>query len=396
MKRVLFYYDNFCGETSKGGTEVATYRIAKALKEFGKDIEVYQVFRRKCDPINKFPYTDIARLSNYYPTFEKELADFISKYEIDYVINMSRFFRHEAIAKAAKKSGRDVKVMFMQHFAPGSEIKKPTFKSGIHLLRLNPLNPLYWLRASVYPLIKFPRNLKYKKVYREVYEKSSKVILLSKGYEEDYCKTGGFADKSKFVAIPNIFDNSETSSGKEILAGKKKRVLILSRLDEIQKRISLALKIWQKIEQDQDLTDWSLDIVGTGHDAGIVKKLVRQLGLNRVILHGWQERKSFLKEDSILMMTSEYEGLPLSILEAQAFGCVPIAFDSFASLKDIVTPFENGVIVERFGDIDDFTTKLKDLMNDRDYREELAKNCMKASDAFSSGNIASLWLDILK
>ena len=36
MRRVLFYYDNFCDDNSKGGTEVATFRIVKALKNTGE------------------------------------------------------------------------------------------------------------------------------------------------------------------------------------------------------------------------------------------------------------------------------------------------------------------------------------------------------------------------
>ena len=393
MRRILFYSENFCDDKAKGGLEVATYRIAKGLKESG-EWEVYHAFRRKSDGKIKSIYADVIRLRADGRNFEKELKKFIINHEIEVVVNMTRFFRHGHIFKASKNAGRDIKVIFMQHFAPGSEFKKGTFASGIHLLKLNPFNLLYWLRASVYPLLKLPRNQRLPKVYRETYRQCDRLILLSEGYKELYKKIASIKDDSKFITIPNIFDPAGGMDDSRV-NNKKKSVLILSRMDEIQKRISLALKIWENIEKDPDLVDWQLDIVGTGHNVDIVRRLIRHLGLQRVVMHGWKEREPFLEEDAILMMTSEYEGLPLSVLEAQAYGCVPVAFDSYASLRDVVTPFYNGVIVENFGDIKDFSDKLKDLMYDSEYRTELSKNAINSSNKFSSEKITKQWLDIL-
>lgn len=415
MKRILFYAENFCGPDSRGGTEIATYRIAKALKAIG-GYEVFNAYRNgQGDDVNL--YSDIIRLKTSHADFRKQLSVFIKEKDIDVVVNMSRFFRHQDIAEAVARSARNAQIMFMQHFAPGSEFKKPTYKSGLHLLKLNPLNPLYWLRTSLYPLFKYPRNKKLRKLYREIYEISDKVILLSETYKSSYCEVGGFSDTSKFVAVPNIFDGlmkpetgnpegTDYSRGlKEEEKGhinqqgengsKEKRVLILSRLDEIQKRLSLALQIWRKIEDDPDLAEWRLDIVGTGHNRDIVERLIKKLDLRRVTMHGWQDRTPFLQRSQIMMMTSEYEGLPLNLLEAQAYGVVPIAFNSFGGLKDIVEEYHDGVIVENFGDVDDYVKKLTELMYDEAYRDELSKNAMKASDKFSSEKIAEKWNRIL-
>lgn len=392
MRRILFFSENFCGPEVKGGLEVATYRIAKALKE-EKGIEAYAAFRSKTFTGDKSIYEDIIKLSGPHRKFQKDLAQFISEKRIDIVVNMSRFYRHKDIVRAVETSGKTVKIFFMQHFAPGSEIKKPTFSSGFHLLKLNPYNPLYWLRSTVYPLLKLPRRLKFSKVYRETYEDSDKIILLSEGYIEDYCRIGKLKDKSKFKAIPNIFlQSGNPEFGME---QKKKRVLILSRMDEIQKRISLALEIWKEIEKDPDLNDWHLDIVGSGHNSDIVKRLIKKYNLRNVTLHGWQPREKFLQESSILISTSEYEGLPLSILEAQAYGVVPIVFGSYASVFDVISNYENGVIVENFGDVTDFSKKLKDLMYNEDYRTELSRNSSNSMNRFSPEQIAKQWIQLL-
>lgn len=391
MKRILFYAENYCGDKSKGGLEVATWRLANALKESG-EWDVYSAFRNKWEGNDIFPYAEVVRLSHNEKKFEKELADFIKRNKIDVVVNMTRFFRHKHIVRAVKSSQRDIKVVFMQHFAPGSEKKKPTYASGWHLLKLNPWNPLYWLRVTVYPLIKLPRNLSLGKIYRKVYDSSDKVVLLSSGYIDDYKKIAGLSDDSKFIGIPNIYEVPTEEKTHE----KKRKVLVLSRMDEVQKRVSLALKIWKKVEDEKDFDDWHLDIVGTGHDMNIMKRLAKKLKLSRATFHGWKNREPYLKESPILMMTSEYEGLPLSILEAQAYGCVPIVFDSYASLKDVVEDGKTGVTVKEFGDIDDFAYKLSDLMRDENKRLAISESAKSESNRFSSERICNQWLEMLK
>ena len=393
MKRILFYSENFCGDKIKGGLEVATFRIAKTLKDSGK-WEIYNAFRSKSDGRDKCIYSDVVKLSKSDLKFRKELAEFISKNKIDVVVNMSRFFRHSHIVKAAKDSGRNVKIVFMQHFAPGSEMKKPTFSSGFHLLKLNPFNPLYWLRSTVYPLLKLPRRLKFGEIYKDTYNDSDKVILLSEGYKNDYGRIGKFTDQSKFIAIPNIYESDLIVTCRK--PTKEKRVLILSRMDEIQKRMSLALKVWSIIEKDPELKNWHLDIVGSGHNTDIVKRLIKRYKLKNVMYHGWQPREEFLRNSSILISTSEYEGLPLAILEAQAYGVVPIAFDSYSSLKDVVEDGYNGVVVEKFGDCTEYANKLARLMKDDELRHEIAANAMDSSSRFSSEKIGSQWLEMLE
>ena len=392
MKKVLFYFSNYCGENSRGGTEVATYRIASALKNTGQCM-VYNAFHDSKGYSSDSIYADTIVLPKTTVPLANALSDFIRTHEIDNVDVMGRFFKIGKILKGVKKSGRTPGVIFMQHFAPGSEKKKTSYSASFHLWKLNPTRTRYIFRALFYPLVKLPRTLRWKSVYKRAYQNCDKVVLLSEGYKDAYCKVGGFSDKSKFEAIPNIFELPEGIERSSYQ--KQKRVLILSRMDEIQKRISLALKIWEKIEKDPGLKDWYLDIVGTGNNTDIVKRLLKKSGLKNVTMHGWQNREPFLERSSILMMTSEYEGLPLSILEAQAYGCLPIAFNSFASLGDVITDGENGVIVEKFGDIETYAEKLKLIMKDKEYRDKLALNSAIDLDKFSAEKIADKWLRIL-
>lgn len=390
MNRILFYYDNYSGETARGGTEKATLRIANALKATRR-WEIFHAYAHNGPKGKETTFKESLKLRKNTGSFEKELADFIRENRIDVVVNMGRFFRHNKLKKAIERSGRESKLLFMHHFAPRSEMKKGTYKSGWHLLQLNPANPLYWLRATLYPLLKMPRMLKYKSAYRNVYETSDKVILLSDGYKKEYANFAGTGDMSKFISIPNIYDAPQTNRS----IRKEKRVLILSRMDEIQKCISLALEIWKKIEDDEALKEWELDIVGTGHDINAIKRTARRLRLKRATFHGWQDSKPFLEKGAILMTTSDYEGLPLAMIEAQTYGCVPIAFNSYASLKDIVEDGQTGVIVNESGDIDAFASKLSKLMKEDDRRGKIAANARLNAERFSSRIVGNLWEEML-
>lgn len=389
MKRILFYSESFCGDKSKGGLEIATFRIANSLKKTG-EWEVFDAYKTDRGNQELSIYTDAIRLSNSPKRFIDALADFIKRHNIDVVVNMTRFSRHKQIVEAARKSNRDVRIFFSQRFAPGSERKKKTWSAGMHLLKLNPWNPLYWLRATIYPLLWLNRNRSWAKLYRYTYENSDRIILQSEGYFEEYRKIAGIADRSKFLYIPNIFSREEPVDADAILGAKKNRVLVLSRMDEIQKRVSLALKIWSKVEQ-AGIDDWHLDIVGTGHDVKIMKRLAKKLRLKNVTFHGWRNPKEFVKVSKILMHTSEYEGLPSSVIEAQAYGCVPVAFDAYAAIGDLIDNGINGVLVKNFGDIDTYASKLIELMKSPQKLESMARDAIKSADKYNEELVGPLW-----
>lgn len=390
-RRILFYYDNYCGGQSHGGTEVATSRIANALKSTG-GWEVYHAFMRHQPSNPSTLYRAEIKLPNTSRGFQTALGRFIRDNKIEYVVNMGRFFRHKRLRRAIAAGATDARLLFMHHFAPGSEKVKGTYASAFRLLRLDPLKPLNWLRTPFYPLIKLPRRQSLRRIYREVYDASDAVILLSPGYVEPYRTIAGISDNKKFHAIPNIFDNTVGHPDFR----KEKRVLILSRMDEIQKRISLALRIWREIERLPDLGEWGLDIVGSGHEMRGLQRLARLLGLQRVRFHGWQESAPYLECSPILMMTSLYEGLSLSMIEAATYGCVPIAFDSYASLRDVITDGVSGIAVDPAGGIDEFSHRLASLMRDGAMRAEMMANAAESAERFSSRRIAERWNEILE
>lgn len=78
------------------------------------------------------------------------------------------------------------------------------------------------------------------------------------------------------------------------------------------------------------------------------------------------------------------------LLEAAAYACVPVAFDSYAAVRDIVADGENGVLVPAF-DCEAYVEMLARLMSDAAARERLALAARSRVSDFSASKIAARW-----
>ncbi len=94
------------------------------------------------------------------------------------------------------------------------------------------------------------------------------------------------------------------------------------------------------------------------------------------------------------MMTSSFEGWPLTLIEAQQCGCVPLAFNSFASLKDIITSKNNGFIIPN-NDIPMYIKQIKRLMTDDQLRKSMANNAIESSKRFTINTIIKEWIKLM-
>ena len=217
-------------------------------------------------------------------------------------------------------------------------------------------------------------------------------MLLCHNFIKSYGEFAGVHDHSKYTVIPNALSFDVTPSFDEL--SKQKEVLIVARFDEPSKRLSLALRIWARVKQDSVAKDWALQIVGDGNDRKLYERIIHNEHIPDVFLEGRQDPIPYYKKASIFMMTSRSESWGLTLTEAQQMGVVPIAFDTYASLRDIITDNENGVVIEE-GDIDSYVNRMKTLMSDKKLLERMAKQAITSSERFSQERIAEMWWKLL-
>ena len=109
---------------------------------------------------------------------------------------------------------------------------------------------------------------------------------------------------------------------------------------------------------------------------------------------GIQDPLPYYQKASIFLMVSAFEGWGLTLTEAQQCGCVPIAFDSYSAVHDIIDNDKNGIIVPE-GDMDAYAHRLQELMNNPEALQRLSDNARKDCLRYSRENIAKQWKTLL-
>ena len=131
-------------------------------------------------------------------------------------------------------------------------------------------------------------------------------------------------------------------------------------------------------------------IVGHGGDYELCENIIKNEDIPAVTLEGRQDPIPYYKEASIFMMTSRSEAWGLTLTEAQQMGVVPIAFDTYASLRDIITDGVDGEIIAE-GDVDGYVRCVLNLMQDDVTRQRMARQAIASSQRFSQEKIAGMW-----
>lgn len=388
--RVLFY-TTFEVSPNKGGTERITSSISNGLRNYW-GYKCYSAYSVKIE--EKFERTifdGYLYLSN--KGFTEKLRNYVIENEIDVIINQGDFHAAPKMRKAIEGLyGKHL--ILVHHFNPGAEEHFFNYRNLYFEVIHHPYRIKNMVRLCLYPIMKKRYVKKLKVEYKEGYESSDLVVLLSQRFEHDFMIYCNIIDDSKFRAIHNSL-SYDSFFNMESYNEKDKEVLIVSRLDEEQKRISLALMIWEQIEKDPKYSDWRLTIVGHGDlDEPKYKRFVKTHKLSRVSFEGTREPSQYYKRASLFMMTSLFEGWGLTLTEAQQFGCIPLAFNSYASLPDIITDGENGYIIED-SNIDAYAIKMKMLMYDKELRKKIATQCINSSYRFERSKIAGEWHRLL-
>lgn len=251
----------------------------------------------------------------------------------------------------------------------------------------------YLARLVFYPLWrKYAKAITCKR-YSNIYNISDRVVFLSRNDIPTFKWYVKNVKDSKCVAINNALTFSEMSSP-QILSEKENVVLIVSRLNDNEKRISKALQIWKRIEQ-AGMSDWKLVIVGTGPHEDTLKSMAQKMSLRNVCFEGRQESEPYYRNASLFMMTSAVEGWGLTLTESMQRAVVPLAFDSYPALSDIVTDGFDGCIIPD-NDICLYASRMLELMRNKKERERIAINALESCQRFSADKIVRKWVELIE
>lgn len=282
----------------------------------------------------------------------------------------------------------DIPLALAWHFAPTHswDIMDRSFfipmKVKSSLLR-NGYDTLLWLRWNSY---RRRQIIKIRKLFfQECIAKSDSIILLSSRYLQDWENIVGYhSDKVHSINNPVIFGNVSPID----YSKKEKIVLWVGRIGYDMKRTDKMLSIWSHIYQNHP--DWRLVVCGPG-DAQEFAEWSKKKGMTNVEFSGIVKVEEYYQRASILCNTSVTEGMPLVIMESMEYGCVPMAFDSFKSVSDLIQDGENGYIIPAFN-VDVFVNKLENLIGDTQLRQQMAEAGRVSLTRFDKSMIAEQWI----
>ncbi|MFS2832865.1 glycosyltransferase [Bacteroides uniformis] len=370
-----------------GGIERVSVSLAEGLIKEG--VEVLFIACRK-SPYSK-RYTLPAKQMflpqslDYCSENVQALAHILKAEKVDILLNQNSHsgLYNRTCYEAKLVSG--VKLISVLHFSPDMRIKGNRHLVNFSYLSLkeNLVNALRDV-CTRFPL-RYITMHDQRRMYRNLYLYSDKVVLLSNEFKESYIKLSGIKEASKLTAINNMLSFPYEKRDYP----KKKQILWCGRLLFSQKRPDRILLIWKKLQGK--LPDWNLVIVGDGPFSEQMRQLSEHLSLERIEFAGFKDPVPYYKESSIFCMTSNHEGWGLVLTEAMQHGCIPVAFDSFESIHEIIEDGKNGFLVKPF-DTDMYANRILHLAENN--RKEYVINVINSMERLTPQNIVKLWIEL--
>ncbi|WP_294725983.1 glycosyltransferase [uncultured Fusobacterium sp.] len=215
-------------------------------------------------------------------------------------------------------------------------------------------------------------------------EELSNYVVLSP-YDKEKFQKGFNIPVEKIKVIRHTCEMELLQNKKE----KNKKLIMVARLDNKQKRFDLAIKAMKR------LPEFTLDIyadrVDGEQELNMLKKITKENKIDNVFFRGSTiEVQAKLNKAGIFIMTSDFEGYPITLIEAMRRGLPIVLRNTFDSAEDIV--IDNGVLLEKEWDEDKFVEAVRKVYDNYEYYSE---NSKKLGERHSPEAIKKEWDKIL-
>lgn len=380
MKRIGFIHVIF----PAGGAERVTVDIAEYLTSIGG----YEIFVYTAIIDEKLISPKINSLITIRKTpYEKEkrsaaIEQFIKDDNIDIVVQVVE--RIHDISGISERTG--CKIVFANHGEPFWQRH-----SIISRRKHNLLTRFFWKLYLKRIYEKKGKALKLAiKRYADDYNTCDAYTVLCKAYKTETEKAYGIDPKDSHIYV---IENSERAI-KNVCLDKEKIILFSGRLECVSKRIDRLLRIWSKVQYE--LKDWKLVIVGDGPHRQLLEKLAATLKLERYSFEGkTYNMDEYYRRASIVCLVSQTEGWGLALTEAQAHGCIPVAFGCTSGVIDILSPNGiNGFVVPPFNEDEYAKTLIKIANMEKAEQEKIRLSAINKRLQYTPDKIGKKYKDL--
>ena len=142
---------------------------------------------------------------------------------------------------------------------------------------------------------------------------------------------------------------------------------------------------------------WQLRLLGEGALREALQRQIDALGLSgSVKLCGTvADMPSEYRRAALIALSSHYEGLPMALIEAQAYGVPAVSFDCHCGPREVIVDGETGLLVPE-GDVAALARALLALIRDPERRRRLGEQAARLAVRFDFETIMKQWDDLFK
>jgi len=214
------------------------------------------------------------------------------------------------------------------------------------------------------------RRLFYKFIEASVASITNAIITVS-DYDRSIALKNGVGDPDKIKSIHNGMPDLSI----EECRGKSTsyvRLIMVARFDE-PKNQSLLIESLSLLKN----LPWELELVGDGPKIKNVKNEAKALGISdRVIFSGaCDDVPDRLARADIFLLVSNWEGFPLTILEAMRAG-IPVIASDVGGVREAVENKKNGYLIKD-NDVKPLSIAISSLVESSDLRRDMGREGRK-------------------
>ena len=195
-------------------------------------------------------------------------------------------------------------------------------------------------------------------------------------------------------ALPNleVMPNAAMQFGECHSDVSQPRVIAVGRLD-YQKGFDRLIQAWEIVQKDAKCRNWRLDIFGQGEWRDMLQRMIEKAGLDQSahIHPPTSQIGNEYADSSLLVMSSNYEGFPMVMIEAMACGLPVVSFDYKCGPRDIIDNGINGLLVSN-GDIEGLAYAMIEVISDNAYRKLLSANAKRIVETYSEEAVMAKWI----
>ena len=163
---------------------------------------------------------------------------------------------------------------------------------------------------------------------------------------------------------------------------------------EDQKDPMMLLKVAKSL--DEKGLQYTFNIYGNGSMKPKMENFIKDNNLKNVrLISGISQLEPYYLESDLYLITSKFEGFPLTVIEANTLSIPTIWKEMGDPTNSVMKNDVNGYIIDS-NDPDIFANKIIELLNDKDKLQSLKRNTYEFAEKYQEENIENSWKELFE